>query len=1085
MESKLQSQQQYPRFIQNKPCGIDKFDGGSQKRLAKTIARHFRQNDSLNEECSLPRIIGIEGIWGSGKSNVVKMLESELSDNYYFFEYDAWGHQEDLQRRSILELLTSKLIDDGILSGDATIKVKGGGSKTVSWSDKLKYLLARKTETVTEKYPLISNGMVAAFLVAVLTPIFTFIAYAVKPTPTTCGFSLLSIIIAALPVLIALSIWWLKYRKDPQKYGWSYLLAIYQDKIENDVCYETLSEDEPTVCEFKAWMQDISDFIKEKGQHKLVLVFDNMDRLPAEKVKELWSSIHTFFADSGFENVWAVIPFDETHLACAFGDETNEQTKQLTKYFINKTFPIVYRVAPPVITDYRNIVDKFFVEAFGEEGNDESETINRIFRLVNPNANVREIISFINEMVALRQEWSNEISMINIALFCLKKAEILANPAEQILSGDYLNGIQTIINNNLQTQREIAALVYGVDVEHARQIPLKKYIEGCINGEDDHDINQYANTNKQFDIVLDEVIKGIDDALVDKIIHCLHTLTRKNDTILHIWQRIAKLKLKEPIDEQAFPVEYQELLLHLDTENQNHVIAQLYKKVVRFKDFNGGDYFKTLNEIDRFIEQNKLSCDFASLIEAKTVESNTFIDYIKVANKTHKAYRDDNTTKAYEYYQVKTNSEALDTYLSNLLPDNFDHADIVKTLKSDSAYTFPTLLQTIMNCIKTKGVNKDNLGAIFTTYRLLASDEERPLSVTLDSTYINQLHSELNTDGRNIEESGYYDLVAMQLAHGRSVSLIESGDIKYVAKIMDYYVNHGDLLIKSVGWNNSLLNDTLQYMVKNKLGYKLSLIDILPQFENIKNRISVTEDAFIEHLAEWDSDLDEHLSKNNIQIVIPRASFYSLTTKISNVLTDHINKIAIEALSEVSSNTLYAQKANHASNYWLVATNHLLTKIKSLPDNLTEFGKKILIDIASGTQNWSSLPDCFKNIIERLDKRKIKSTVTDIRNDFCIGKKTINAIKFQFFEPWLRTHGNLKSQAGEVIDKIVKPVISDGACRSLILQNKDFYMDLINIAGDDAYELKKSLKNLSQKDSNPQLIEFVNSIDSVPEVETA
>ena len=120
-----------------------------------------------------------------------------------------------------------------------------------------------------------------------------------------------------------------------------------------------------------------------------------------------------------------------------------------------------------------------------------------------------------------------------------------------------------------------------------------------------------------------------------------------------------------------------------------------------------------------------------------------------------------------------------------------------------------------------------------------------------------------------------------------------------------------------------------------------------------------------------------------------------------------------------------------------------------------------------------------------MDKRKIKSTVTDIRNDFCIGKKTINAIKFQFFETWLRSHGNLKSQAGDVIDKIVKPVISDGACRSLILQNKDFYMDLINTAGDDAYELKTSLRNLIQKDSDPQLVKFVNSIDSVPEVETA
>lgn len=63
--------------------------------------------------------------------------------------------------------------------------------------------------------------------------------------------------------------------------------------------------------------------------------------------------------------------------------------------------------------------------------------------------------------------------------------------------------------------------------------------------------------------------------------------------------------------------------------------------------------------------------------------------------------------------------------------------------------------------------------------------------------------------------------------------------------------------------------------------------------------------------------------------------------------------------------------------------------------------------------------------------------------------------KVSIFETWLRSHGNLKSQAGDVIDKIVKPVISDGACRSLILQNKDFYMDLINTAGDDAYELKR------------------------------
>ena len=106
----------------------------------------------------------------------------------------------------------------------------------------------------------------------------------------------------------------------------------------------------------------------------------------------------------------------------------------------------------------------------------------------------------------------------------------------------------------------------------------------------------------------------MDNALIDKIIHCLHKLTRKSDVILRVWQRIAQLKLKESIEKQVFPVEYQELLLHLDTESQNHVIAQLYKKIVRFNDFNGGDYFKTLDAIDRFIAQNKLACDFTSLI---------------------------------------------------------------------------------------------------------------------------------------------------------------------------------------------------------------------------------------------------------------------------------------------------------------------------------------------------------------------------------------------------------------------------------------------------------------------------------------
>ena len=71
--------------------------------------------------------------------------------------------------------------------------------------------------------------------------------------------------------------------------------------------------------------------------------------------------------------------------------------------------------------------------------------------------------------------------------------------------------------------------------------------------------------------------------------------------------------------------------------------------------------------------------------------------------------------------------------------------------------------------------------------------------------------------------------------------------------------------------------------------------------------------------------MDKYITKNNIKDVIPDASFYDLTTKISNVLTDHINKIAFEALSEISVDTLYAQ-----IGFWGCP---LLCKLAALRDN--------------------------------------------------------------------------------------------------------------------------------------------------------
>ncbi len=1077
---KVEEKIEYPRFIPTTPSGIDKFEGGSQKRLSETIAQHFQKNDLLGEN-ALPRIIGIEGEWGSGKSNVVKMLREQLKGKYYFFEYDAWGHQEDLQRRSILELLTQELVKNNFLVGETIVEFKNGETKKVTWPDKLKYLLARKSEAESLTYPRVSGGMVAAFLVTVLTPVFTYISYTIKPTEgtdPTWEHTAFSILIALFPLIISLIVWGIAYLCSNKKYGLSYLLAIYQGSVKRNRTYEVLNVDEPTVYEFKKWMQYISDYIETNNAPKLVIVFDNMDRLPSEKVKELWSSIHTFFADGGFKNIWAIIPFDEKHLSCAFGNEkeNNSYAREVTKLFIKKTFPIVYRVAPPVITDYKIVFDKLFVEAFGTSVDfDSRETINRVFRIEKPSTNVRDIISFINEMVALKQEWGESISIENIALFCLEKEQILNDPVNEILSGSYLLNTNSIIDNSIQLQSEMAALVYGVAVEHAQQIPLTKYIENCINKEHGYDINQYAESNVHFDMVLKYVVENMDTASVDKIIHCLNKLRRESTSVHSIWKYLFLKKLGAPIEKQEFSMEYKALLLHLDSDMQNIIISRLYQEILHFTNFKGAYYFNALYEMDQFIKENGLSCDFMSIIQEKEVNPTTFIEFVRAANKEQIVFSDHEDTIMCDGYHIKTNLESLDDYLSKL---KFNHTDVLSAIKKNSSYEFPKLLNVVTNLVKEQRVNKDNAGVIFASYRILAPLEEMPLGATLKPTLINQIHSELESDGKDIQHSGYYDFVAMKIANNQPVTLISGGEIKYVADVIDCYINYGDLLKQSLSSNDQILKDLLKYMIENHLGFKISFPSIFRYFDEIRRKIEVTEEALLENLCEWDS---KSINKGNIKICIPNASFYEVTTRIDTPLSKHINQVAVEVLSERSAKLLYSQRMD-SSNYWNVAIVYLLKVMDSLPDNLVEFCKEVFWDIALGRQEPDQLPDYLKSMISKLDSR-IESAVIDIKNSFCKGDQSINPTKFYFFESYFRLYGNLIETPDDVVNKIILPLIDDEDCRNLILQHRDYNKDLISAARDSSNEIKKRFREMITPDSSSELVDFVETIDPNPRAE--
>ena len=395
-------------FIKNSPIGEDQLEGKAQERIAESIAELIEKNETKN------KLLGLDGDWGSGKSNLIKILEKKLSKTHHFFIYDAWGHQEDLQRRSFLEELTEDLCSckDNVID------------KPAKWKKKLKNLLARKRETKTKTIPRLSSGLIITILIAVFMPFAQTMSEIAKET-------WLKIIITLVPLGFGLLAYLFASLKNKRWLSLSDIYAVYKDEELRNKTHVTISEKEPSVKQFQNWITDLSDALTTK---KLVIVFDNMDRLPPDKVRELWPSI---YKDGRFKNIWVIVPFDGNHISAAFeGESTTSKDKD------KKSEEFLYRVAPPVVTDWKKFLNDKLKEAFGEsEQQEELDYVRKIFGRLQKDITPRNIIAFINEIASLRQISKEEIRLRYMAVFVLAKKEILSDPVDKILNDEVIDSL--------------------------------------------------------------------------------------------------------------------------------------------------------------------------------------------------------------------------------------------------------------------------------------------------------------------------------------------------------------------------------------------------------------------------------------------------------------------------------------------------------------------------------------------------------------------------------------------------------------------------------------------------------------------
>ena len=101
------------KLLREEVASQDAFSQKTHEHIADSIV-------SLIENEKGGTTIGLEGSWGSGKSTVISLMTSKLSDAKVFI-FDAWAHEGDCLRRifleSILEFFIKKL-NSAELHGD-------------------------------------------------------------------------------------------------------------------------------------------------------------------------------------------------------------------------------------------------------------------------------------------------------------------------------------------------------------------------------------------------------------------------------------------------------------------------------------------------------------------------------------------------------------------------------------------------------------------------------------------------------------------------------------------------------------------------------------------------------------------------------------------------------------------------------------------------------------------------------------------------------------------------------------------------------------------------------------------------------
>lgn len=333
--------------------------------------------------------IGLFGRWGTGKSTIIKILEKKSKNSVYVF--DTWKYQKDPLRRTFLidlykfvlknknsllkknHSLGPEFLDDIYHSKSEQTQKKITSHNTNSKAKRLFELIKKRT-------------LVVAGIVFLLSWSVTQLKLGESHPVIHAVLSLAGIFGQSASATLVLG-WAIKKAVDNLIDNFMDDLSKKTNTITTIKSRDFLNSPEQFENKFKTILQNLKS--------KIIIVFDNIDRLNGEEAVRVLSTIKTFLEPKDCNNVVFVIPCDYD----AIKKQIEKSYQEDAPEFLRKLFSLTIWTPEFINAD----LEDYTLKLIAKTGNDSHLLKNPDVTYVIRQAysdNPRQIKQFINNLIA-------------------------------------------------------------------------------------------------------------------------------------------------------------------------------------------------------------------------------------------------------------------------------------------------------------------------------------------------------------------------------------------------------------------------------------------------------------------------------------------------------------------------------------------------------------------------------------------------------------------------------------------------------------------------------------------------------------